>query len=105
MIPLKDLLGHALKRAHVSTQVSASQLVSSAEDFLVSEMGARKRDARAVSFQNGILTIETRHSAASQFLKDLESPLKAYLQERRPELPVRSVRYRVVHRFRRADIL
>lgn len=104
MIPLRDLLSPALKRARVTKTVSASQVVSTAEDFLSQVMGPRKQDARAVSYLNGILTIDTLHSAASQFLREYQPELISRLSSHHPEQPVKQVRFRVVHRFRKADL-
>ncbi len=104
MIPLRDLLQHAIKRAHASTQVSATQMVSAAEDCLAQLMGSRKRDVRVVSFHDGTMIIETLHSSASHFLQSHEPHLIKTLQQRHPEYPIRLFRYRVVHHFRKRDL-
>ncbi len=104
MFQLRDLLSQAVKRAHVSTQVSASQIVVMADALLEELMGAKKKDARVVSFHEGILLIETLHSAASNFIQERETILQARLRERFTDHQVSVVRYRIVHHFRKSEL-
>ncbi len=104
MIPLKDLLGRAMHRAKVSTQVSASRVVVEANEFLVDLMGKYKAQARAASFRDQTLTIEVLRAATSQFVREHEEELLAAIRTRIPDQPIRSVRYRVVYRFRGSEL-
>ena len=104
MFQLRDLLSQAVKRARVSTQVSASQIVSIADSTLEELMGSKKKDARAASFHEGVLLIETLHSAASNFIQEQEPILKARLRERFADHQVHTIRYRVVHHFRKSEL-
>ncbi|MBI5370215.1 DUF721 domain-containing protein [Candidatus Uhrbacteria bacterium] len=104
MLQLKDLLTGALKRAHVSTQVTATQIVSVANEFLGVLLGMESKEARVVSFRNGTLTIEMRRSSTSQFLKEHEEVLLDELRLRLPSQKIASVRYHLVHHFRRSEL-
>ena len=104
MLPLKDLLGSAIKRARISTQVSATRVVGVAQDTLRDILGPQESDARVVSYQAGTLTIETRHSSASQFIRESEPLLLSALKRQFPEEQVKTVRYRVVGRFRGSEV-
>lgn len=104
MFQLRDLLNHAVKRSRVSTQLSALQLVNSANDCLSQVMGSRIRDARVVSFYKGILTIETLHASASQFIREHEDRLRTHLHRNFPDQIIGHVRYRVVHRFKTSSL-
>lgn len=104
MLALKDLLTTAMRRAHIGKQVSAARLVSVADDALFDLLGQRKPDARAVSYHAGILTIETRHASASQFLKQSESSWLSPLKQKFPGEPLKGVRYRIVGRFRGSEV-
>lgn len=104
MIPIKDLLSRAMLRAKVSTQVSASRVVSAASDFLADILKERRVDARAASFHDQTLTIEGKNASIIQFVHEHEDELLASIRPRVPELPIRFVRYRVVHRFRGSEL-
>lgn len=104
MIPIKDLLGRAMLRAKVSTQVSASRVVSAANDFLADILKEHRVDARAASFHDQTLTIEGKNASIIQFVHEHETELLGSVQSHVTELPIRFVRYRVVHRFRGSEI-
>ncbi len=104
-MPLKDLLNSAIKRARVSTQVTASQVISSANEALSRVLApVRLQDARALSYKDNILTFEVKHAATGQFLSENEDRLLRFIKEHLPDASIRTVRYRIVHRFRRSDL-
>jgi len=104
MLSLKQLLPTALKRARITTQVSAARVVSVADDALRDLLGAQKADARAVSYQGGILTVETRHSSASAYIHANERELLETVKRHVPDQPISRLRYRIVGRFRGSEI-
>ncbi len=104
MIALKDLLNRAMQRAKVSTQVSASRVVAEANEYLVDLMGLHKAKARAASFRDQTLTIEVLRAATSQFVREHEAEMLAAIRTRVPDQIIRSVRYRVVYRFRGSEL-
>ncbi len=105
MMPLKDLLNNAIKRARVSTQVTASQVVSCANEALSRVLAPeRLKDARALSYKETVLTFEVKHAATGQFLSENEDRLLRFMKEHLPDISIRTVRYRIVHRFRTTEL-
>lgn len=103
MIPLKELLHPALQRARVSTQVSAAQIVVCVDAYIAELLEERKKDARALSFRDGVLTIETRHASMSQHLFEKEDEIRQCLKDRFPAHQIRKIRFHVVRRFKRSE--
>jgi predicted nucleic acid-binding Zn ribbon protein len=104
MISLKDLLPRALQRAKVSTQVYASRVVAQANEFLVGLLGIHAKRARAASFRDQTLTIEVLQSATGEFIREHEAEMLAAIHTRIPDETIRSIRYRVVYRFRGSEL-
>ncbi len=80
---MKDLLRRSVSRHAISKEVTSSQILVCANEFLIDVLPVfRSQDARAVSYGNGILKIATRSSATTQHLKPFEGELKQRLQEK-----------------------
>lgn len=105
MFELRDLLKQAVQRSRISTQVTAAQIVSTANDILrKSFLTKRPKDGRVVSYRDETLTLEVRNSSASQFLHEQELSFIKELRESIPDVSVRQIRYRVVGQFKRSEL-
>ena len=97
---MKNLLGGAVDRAGIQSQLFSTQVVQEANTFLLQCLPAsRKDDARAVSFRNHILSIHVLNSAASQFLGQHKEDLRSQLMNSIPSLTIDSILIRVVNHF------
>jgi|GEM_PF-2033545 len=102
--PLRDLLTQAMRRARVSKQVTAAQIVSIINEALDSILSPSQRtSARAVFYRDHSLTIEVLHASAGQYLKQCEEQLLFVVHERVSPSTIRTVHYRVVHHFKGSE--
>ncbi|MBI2475103.1 DUF721 domain-containing protein [Candidatus Uhrbacteria bacterium] len=96
LTPIRDLLTTALKRANVSTQVNATQVVTKANEEIARILPQEQNsDARAVSLKDNILTIESCHSSTAQFVSEFEQQILNEIKKKFPEQKIIRVRYRI----------
>lgn len=96
LTPIRDLLTTALKRANVSTQVNATQVVTKANEEIARILPLEQStDARAVSLKDNILTIESSHSSTAQYLSEYEFKILNNLKKEFPGQKIIKVRYRI----------
>lgn len=104
-MPLRDLLTQAMQRARVSTQVTAAQIVSFANESISSFLKPdQRRFARAISYKNQLLTIEVLRASVGQYLKEQERDLIKMIQKRFPMFGIQRIRFRVVHHFHTSEL-
>jgi len=96
LTPIRDLLTTALKRANVSTQVNATQVVTKANEEIARILPREQSsDARAVSLKENILTIESSHSSTAQYLSEHEFQILNNLKKEFPAQKIIRVKYRI----------
>jgi hypothetical protein len=90
---LKNLLGDALKRHQIERPVTASRIVEAANEALPSILPAgRSTDARAVAYQQGIITVRTANAAAGQLIRSKSMQLFDTIKRFVPTADIRDVR-------------
>lgn len=83
---LNHLLNSALKRHGIAKQVTATIIVQRANDLLASmARHPLAGDVRAVTFNNNVLVIACKHSAASYDVQALLPQLKLLLEQHFPD--------------------
>ncbi|MBI4713688.1 hypothetical protein HY771_00665 [Candidatus Uhrbacteria bacterium] len=98
--PLRDLLTNAIKRANVSTQVTATQIVAKANEAIDRVLPVEFRtDSKAVSFKDNILTIASAHSSTSQFVSENEKKITDFILSKFPQQNIRGVRYKITRKL------
>lgn len=96
MMPIRDLLTSALRRANVSKSVNASQIVSSANEIIHRIVPEKyPTDVKAASFKDSILTINCSNSSLAQFLSDSEDVILNYVKNAYPEHKIERVRFKI----------
>ena len=95
---MKDLLRRSVTRNGLGQEVTASQIVSCANDFLADILPLYKRSsAQAVSVRAGVLKIQTSSSSVNQHLRSFEQELIDRISEKFQEKKVTKVLYQINH--------
>ncbi len=98
--PMKNLLGGAMDRAGIKSQLHSTRVVQAANDVIVKLLPEScENDARAISFRKGILSIETLTSSASHFLGSKQEDLIRKISDQVPQTNIAKIRFRVVKNF------
>jgi|GEM_PF-2095103 len=80
---MKDLLRKSLKQHGVSAEVTSSQMMIVANEFLQDVLPPfRQMDARAMSLKNEVLKINIKNGSVRQFLAPFEQELFQRLEEK-----------------------
>lgn len=96
MMPIRDLLTSALRRANVSKSVNAVQVVSSANDIIHRLIPEKHTaDVRAATFKDSILTINCSNSSLAQFLSDSEEVILNNVRNDFPQQKIDRIRYKI----------
>ena len=102
---LKDLLGNAISRANISREVTAAQIVLEANRYFDSKLGTTKRkDMKAISYSNTILTIATLSSPAAQYVSQLQAEIIAHIVSVLPTASITRIQTRVMHKFPQSEV-
>ncbi|MFH1404864.1 MAG: hypothetical protein ABIH21_02080 [Patescibacteria group bacterium] len=105
MHTLKDLLKGAVSRANIGRQVTATQIVETANQTLKKIMpDGRDLDARALSYKNKKILIECRNSAASHFINSQSRDIIEMIKTRIPDCELEKINTRVVGKFSTSEL-
>ncbi|MEK9130866.1 MAG: hypothetical protein AAB429_01990 [Patescibacteria group bacterium] len=95
MQSLKHLVKSAVRRAGISTQVSAAQIVTGVKVFLdAAVLPGLRSSIQIVSFQHGILKVNCANAVAAHELRSLESGVRQVIAETDPQAELRQL---VIH--------
>ena len=93
---MKNLLRKSVNRHKIGSEVTASQIVLCANEFLTDVMKPQqRRDAHAVSYHDGILKIVTRSSSASHHLQEYDQELKNRMMEKFHDLKLTRILFQI----------
>jgi len=93
---LHDLLRRSVKRNGMGPEITASQIIRCANDFLSDILPVQRRsDARAVSLRSGTLKLYTKSSSVNQYLRPFEEELKDRIAEKFREQKVSKIFYQI----------
>lgn len=93
---IHDLLRRSVKRNGLGQEITASQILRCANDFLSDILPIQRRsDARAVSLRSGILKLYTKSSSVNQYLRPFEEELKDRIAEKFREQKVIKIIYQI----------
>lgn len=82
---ISDLLSQAVGRANISRQVSAAQVVDTANEWLETVLPEkRKSDACAMSLRNGNLIVACLSSSIADFIRDREEDCLNHVKRSNP---------------------
>lgn len=102
---LRDLLPGAIQRANISREVTAAQIVLEANRFLTQRLPpGRRADVQAISYRDGTLVIACLHSAAAQFISDLEQDLQYAIVSALPSAQISKILTRVMKSFPASEL-
>jgi hypothetical protein len=101
---LKDLLRHAVARARITRQVDAMEIISFTTDALSRTLpDALKNRVRAVSYKNGLITVEVVGAAVRHALIGTEINTLDKLRQTFPEKKFEKISMRVCRIFSNVD--
>lgn len=92
MQSLKHLIKHAVRRAGITQQVSAAQIVAAVNQFLDQAALPQLRSfVQVISFQHGVLKVTCQNAVASHEVKSLESGIREAIGKADPKAELRQL--------------
>lgn len=102
---MKNLIRKSVQRKSFGGAVTAAQIVSWGNEFLIDILPMeRTNDARVVSYKEGILKIMTSSGAVNQYIQDFEEEMRHRMMEKYQDTPLKQVVYQI-HKVRLQDLL
>ena len=93
---MKNLLRKSVRRHNIGSEVTASQIVLCANEFLTDVMKQQqRRDARAISYHDGVLKIITRSSSTSHHLEEFNPELIHRMMEKFHDVKLTRILYQI----------
>lgn len=95
-VPLGSLLGDAMNRSRLARTVQAVQVVREADQTIARLLPAgRTSDAKAISYQNGVLTFSCKNSGVMAFIHQHERTVTDLIRQAIPGATVDKIRTRL----------
>jgi len=92
MDKLKDLMARRLSAHKLSSEASASQVVSYADDFLKKTLNLTSSDIKVLYLKNAILWIGVSHPILGQEILGVLDPLLSDLQKKYGQKMIQKIR-------------
>lgn len=94
---LKDLLPDALRRGHISREISALNAVEIFNKLVEEKLPiGRKKDLLAVSFKNNIIDVSCKNSVAAHWIMLHEAEIIATISRLVSEVRVEKIRTKII---------
>lgn len=104
-ISLKDLLGNAVQRAGIKRQITAADIITTANKFLDQECASfQRKDVRAGFYKNNVLMINCLNGPSSRFIRSKKESLLLFMKRHVPESDVLEVKTKIVTAFPSAEL-
>lgn len=85
MQSLKHLIKHAVRRAGITEQVSATQIISAVKSFLdAAVLPGLRSSIHLISYRHGVLKAACEHAVAAHELRSLESGIREVIIKTSP---------------------
>ncbi len=93
---MKSLVRRSIQKKQMGSAVTASQIVTWGNEFLTDVMPHQtRRDARVISFRDGVIKIATRTGATNHYLRGFEEEMKNRMMEKFHEIQLTHVLYAI----------
>lgn len=89
---MKSLVRRSIQKKQLGPAVTSSQIVTWANEFLTDVMPHQiRKDARVISFREGVLKIATRTGSTNHYLRGFEEEMKNRMMEKFHDIPLTQV--------------